>query len=562
MPITYRDGKKTVILQDKAGGPKLAGLSDKRFLEDPTVSKDDPKSNLYIVKSVKGRSVKTVMGKDYLDRFMDESINALGIQNNSEAQQALKSYASYLFDTVVPSINSNTVHVLKTNLQKYMRSLSIPDAQVNQVIKDLDNLVDHVGSTLCDFMHTEKLGPLVAKALWGDAVVVPETFYPTDINTKDPQILTRFLKAKADEEPFKEFMRPLLNNVGLEKLSMLSEDEFVKFFKKNAALSHFTLSLNDVKLPTNADETAIKAFYQTMKTNPALCAVEVESPNFWLELKAAAPNMQLPKAADLKITPEQKKILGKLYAMALITGHYDILNNINGTNSGSMAGKPVCVDWGNSFMIGFGGLTKDENIFQAKMGEGKNQNPISLIMGSADYTTLQQQWSSQEYGIGSNEFTFPFLEHVFPYLPRLLVQDIFNLDDPDVFAGFKEFVEMANENQKNLIGAFMDAWPADNPTLAATLNNTWYHPDNFEKQESVGHIVLDRVHQLARIVPTLEAGQRQAGFQNALISDIKHSHQSAYQLHEARKHSDPNSTKPEGSGQRDTTGGSKRQRFQ
>lgn len=531
MPITYRLGNEIVRLEDKQDGPKLAGLSNKRFLVDPAVSGEDPKSNLYILKSVRGRSVKTVLGKNHLTVFMAEAIKALGIENYQKSQQALMTYADYLFDTLLPSIKPETVYQLQTNLKKHLREQNIEDGPINKVLSSFDRLVEHTSATLCDFMQTEKLGPLVAKALWGDAIVVPETYYPVEFNYNEPQILSRVLKEEPATEQFCEFLGPILNKMCLNRISTLGEEPFLDFFRKNADKKYFTFSSTDndaSNLAPTADDSMVRAYYQKMQQRPDLCRMEIESPSVWLELKKADPSMKLPKLAELGLTPAQKQITGKLYAMALITGHYDIFNNINAVNSGSMSGKPACVDWGNNFMIGFGGLTKDEIAFNAEMGSESNKNLFQLIVSSQDDEALLQEWASMEYGIGSNEFAFPYIELVFPYFPRQLVQDIFNLDDPDIFSGFAEFVQLAAQNKSKLKDAMIEAWPADNPKLAATLNKTWYHPDNFEHTDSVGRIVGKRVEQLANIIPSLQQGQRQADFHKALMSDIKEAYKPAF----------------------------------
>jgi hypothetical protein len=143
-----------------------------------------------------------------------------------------------------------------------------------------------------------------------------------------------------------------------------------------------------------------------------------------------------------------------------------------------------------------------------------------------DAVTLQKEWSLQtppsryrsfEYPLATQTFCFPFVEQVFPFIPRLLVQNIFNLDDPNVSQGFFEFIQMAHKNRSKVIEGFQKAWP-NQLIIQNMLNRAWFSPDGEGPQ-----IVIARIEQLHRIVNAIPQGcqKPQAFFQIALLDDLK-----------------------------------------
>ncbi len=73
-----------------------------------------------------------------------------------------------------------------------------------------------------------------------------------------------------------------------------------------------------------------------------------------------------PSIEDLELSTEDGFILGQLYFVALLIGHWDLFNNIDLSNSGYVeykSGKKLAaiVDHGNDLFTGFSGLTKEES---------------------------------------------------------------------------------------------------------------------------------------------------------------------------------------------------------
>ena len=117
-------------------------------------------------------------------------------------------------------------------------------------------------------------------------------------------------------------------------------------------------------------------------------------------------------ASTLDLTREESYLLGRIYYTGLLMGHWDIINNIDLSNSGSTMDKgqrKACiVDWGNCLGVGFGGQNQDATAF-------KNPEFLGLSLDEAKPIT---------------GFTgcVPFDRIVYPRLPRQLIQGLFNLD--------------------------------------------------------------------------------------------------------------------------------------
>lgn len=131
----------------------------------------------------------------------------------------------------------------------------------------------------------------------------------------------------------------------------------------------------------------------------------------------------LPKRDDLDITAVEDRLLGKMLAIALITNHWDLFNNICLANSGCL-GKlhnselVVIVDCGNAFEHGFDGLSSGEAAFH---------NP--------DITGLEEIEVINGY-----KYAFPF-DREFPIaLPRQLVPDLFDFSSHSFFEGFQSAI--------------------------------------------------------------------------------------------------------------------------
>lgn len=161
----------------------------------------------------------------------------------------------------------------------------------------------------------------------------------------------------------------------------------------------------------------------------------------------------LPKRSELELSSEEAKILGTLYYAALLMGHWDLINNINLTNSGYILkdGKkcPAIVDWGNCLGVGFGGVSQDSTAFQNP--EFKNPE-LKHSPSDADPVTGF---------IGA----IPFSSIVYPQLPRQVVTDLFDMSGKDeisismregFFAAHKEAQANFSKAKEGLVAQAID----------------------------------------------------------------------------------------------------------
>jgi len=132
----------------------------------------------------------------------------------------------------------------------------------------------------------------------------------------------------------------------------------------------------------------------------------------------------IPRREELNFSAEENYLLGKLYAIALITNDWDLVNNIMLSNAGCVgstksARKVMVVDGGNKFHFGFDGLTCDETAFK------------NILFNPSSTPTFPHR---------SYTHTLPFEDAVYLNLPRLLIPELFSLTNPELFRGFKETI--------------------------------------------------------------------------------------------------------------------------
>lgn len=203
--------------------------------------------------------------------------------------------------------------------------------------------------------------------------------------------------------------------------------------------------------------------------------------------------------SDLRLNPTQIKVLGKIYYIALLMGHWDIVNNIDLKNSGSInidgKIKPCIVDWGNCLGIGFGGLSQDATAF-------KNPQFKGLPLTSGDDSIMGF--------IGA----VPFDRIVYPTLPRQVVSDLFDLTNEDVtskemFLGFKTAHRIAQKNlphlclKKILCSAFGER---DNYHFKDALNKELFEPSFKNKETNLKKILMGRVKSIHEIIHKIDTG--------------------------------------------------------
>lgn len=218
-------------------------------------------------------------------------------------------------------------------------------------------------------------------------------------------------------------------------------------------------------------------------------------------------NESLPLRDQLHLTPKYAEALGKLFFIALLMGHLDLLNNINLTNSGVIdAGGeliPAIVDWGNTLGTGFGGLSAEESAAK---------NP-DLLYGKINFNDTD---------ISGFQHCVPFDKVVYPLLPRQLVRDLFNLTDDNVLSkamlrGFEEACLVAQKKlpeMDNLIPMTIETVltgytaAADSHYLREILNHEIYFPTPKLKKDgyTLTNILKGRIESLAAILVQLKQG--------------------------------------------------------
>lgn len=210
------------------------------------------------------------------------------------------------------------------------------------------------------------------------------------------------------------------------------------------------------------------------------------------------------KAVALSI--EQARVLGKLYGIALLIGHWDILNNINLSNSGAMRDKsgnliPVIVDWGNCLGVGFKNLLQGQNAFQ---------NPDISHRANQDVNAR---------GINGFEHAVPFDGIVYPLLPRQLVKDLFDMPGSDpisqaLFEGLELAYEQARKASAGLDSLIRGAVTqalyehthfADAEYVSCELLTKFYLSDQ-KSDYTLAHIIQERICSLGEIVSQLKKG--------------------------------------------------------
>ena len=231
---------------------------------------------------------------------------------------------------------------------------------------------------------------------------------------------------------------------------------------------------------------------------------EVKSPDYWLSHKA-------PSFVELVKTEDEARILGQAYFVALLFGHYDVVNNINLSNFGYVRGKDggltlSIVDWGNCLGVGFSGFSADESAFN---------NP--QFKGGASLNSLP------EYIMGF-QHVMPLDKVVYPLLPRQVVPNLFDLtatDQPILRAaqrlGFYEACDQAmgvlwrmHEIVPEVVKqTYAMAMSAEDARKVEMVLPDFIRCDALRKDDgsSLADIIVGRIKSLALMKRDLQAGR-------------------------------------------------------
>ncbi|HHF7367454.1 TPA: hypothetical protein ACPSKY_002588 [Legionella bozemanae] len=150
----------------------------------------------------------------------------------------------------------------------------------------------------------------------------------------------------------------------------------------------------------------------------------------------------LPKRAHLFLTLEEAKILGQLYAVALVFNLWDLLNS-KLLNSGycmihNDVKRAAIVDFGCAGILSYKGRHADTLAL-----DDPDFSPAKKI----SYSFFGQDYRNH-YRHG---FALPFDKLVAPLLPHTVVSDLFNMSEKDpislsMLAGFCEAITTAEKN--------------------------------------------------------------------------------------------------------------------
>jgi len=209
---------------------------------------------------------------------------------------------------------------------------------------------------------------------------------------------------------------------------------------------------------------------------------ELNSPLFWKKC-------QLPHRTAFDISASEATALGKIYYIGLLLSHWDIVNNIDLSNSGTVkingALHPCIVDWGNCLGIGFGGLSQDATSFN---------NP--------EFKSTYSDSNSVTGFIGCT----PFDDIVYPKLPRQVVNNLFDISSKNTLscAMFKGFKEAHKEAEKNL--KYVKPLPLDfNSSFLKSINKSLFLGTKKSSPEILP-ILRGRHNSLTNIIYLIESG--------------------------------------------------------
>ncbi|WP_133128565.1 hypothetical protein [Legionella nagasakiensis] len=229
-----------------------------------------------------------------------------------------------------------------------------------------------------------------------------------------------------------------------------------------------------------------------------------------------------PDFATLVTTEEQARMLGQAYFVALLFGHYDLVNNINLSNLGCICQpddtlKLSIVDWGNSLGVGFGGFTAEEGAFKNPQFNRESSRVDYLGYRLEDITGFQH--------------LMPFDTVVYPLLPRQVVPTLFDLTAEDKpllreaqRRGFYEACEQAASvlaHAQEIIPVMVahvleEAMSDENTLRIKPLLPSFITVEKTEKKDAytLANILAGRMHSLQKMKEALQRGKK--------LQDISH----------------------------------------
>lgn len=268
------------------------------------------------------------------------------------------------------------------------------DQHFTQLIKERDNLCRPYGITFD-----------------------PYTEQPTVSNLDDLKVLLKndwdtYQKLQAQITPYAQHVRDIMiSNTALEILAPVIAKEI---FGDDLIVPENTFFIDETGMPCTASKSV--GDLDEFLTHHELVKNK-KTPKDWDQnTKPTVEELLIIPGESEEESIRKAELLGEAFAVALLMGHLDLVNNINLSNFGSVTDpvtgeKKLCiVDWGNCLGAGFGGLTSDESTFHNPDFD-RNQMPQNPITGFQDVV--------------------PFDTEVVPRVPRQIVSDLFALGSTD-----------------------------------------------------------------------------------------------------------------------------------
>lgn len=219
----------------------------------------------------------------------------------------------------------------------------------------------------------------------------------------------------------------------------------------------------------------------------------------------------LPTRADLHLTPEEAKIIGQLYAVALVFNLWDLLNSklLNSGYYQSDNNKiAAIVDFGCGAHISYKGRHADTLAL-----DDLHFSPAKKI----DYSFFGQNYR-EHYRHGH---VLPFDKLVAPLLPHTIIADLFDMSSTDTISrsmleGFTQALTLAERNMAEhprlLEEALEDAYNGicidstiQAPALKVHLNNEYYNGSE-EGKHTLAGVIQQRLAESVKLVSKFKEG--------------------------------------------------------
>jgi hypothetical protein len=214
----------------------------------------------------------------------------------------------------------------------------------------------------------------------------------------------------------------------------------------------------------------------------------------------------------LQLNADEAYVFGVIYFVAMFLGHGDVVNNIDGSNSGKVTNKvgatlAAIVDWGNCLGVGFNGCIIESAAFH---------NP--------EFNELPNLTTADADPITGYTHCMPFDEIVTLQLPRQVIKNLFHISSESkesdivnekMFAGFKDAYEIAQKKfaKENIIQ------PIINDTFEHYVNQDdrlyyesivnkdfFFSNQNDSKTYNLSNILKARLKSLHGIIEKLNKG--------------------------------------------------------